>query len=339
VHKQVYTIAKVCSEFGCTHAIICPGSRSAPLLYAFKQEKNITCISVIDERSAGFIALGIAQQTGKPVVLICTSGTALLNFFPAIAEAKYQQLPLIVLSADRPPEMLNQQDGQMINQVNVFGSHVRGFLNFDSQNLATGNWQLVIGNLLEKTIYPVKGPVHINVPLVEPLYEELFEELAIDNGQWAMDNMQLANNYEEQQKDFDIVKLSNAVNKSSKKVILVGQGFPDQELASVLKSLEQKGFIILTDIVSNQHESNSISHYDLIVAQATPEILKTLEQTRTKKDSHKKHDKKINDLQLSFFQLDDPVLSQIREQLSNLDVNTLTPMEALLKLHEIKKIL
>jgi 2-succinyl-5-enolpyruvyl-6-hydroxy-3-cyclohexene-1-carboxylate synthase len=117
---------------------------------------------------------------------------------------------------------------------------------------------------------PIKGPVHINVPLVEPLYEELFEEL-------AMDNMQLANNYEDQQKDFDEVKLLNAVSESSKKVILVGQGFPNQELALVLKSLEQKGFIILTDIVSNQHESTSISHYDLIIAQATPEILKTLE--------------------------------------------------------------
>jgi 2-succinyl-5-enolpyruvyl-6-hydroxy-3-cyclohexene-1-carboxylate synthase len=270
LNNQVTILSKLCSDFGIDHAVICPGSRSAPLVFAFNRNKNIKTYAIVDERSAAYIALGMAQQLQKPVALICTSGTAALNFFPAIAEAFYQKIPLVVLTADRPAELLNQQDGQMINQVNVFGSHVRGFLNFDSQNLATGNWQLVIGNLLEKTIYPVKGPVHINVPLVEPLYEELFEEL-------AMDNMQLANNYEEQQKDFDIVKLSNAVNKSSKKVILVGQGFPDQELASVLKSLEQKGFIILTDIVSNQHESNSISHYDLIVAQATPEILKTLE--------------------------------------------------------------
>jgi len=270
LNNQVTILSKLCSDFGIEHAVICPGSRSAPLVFAFNRNKNIKTYAIVDERSAGYIALGMAQQLQKSVALICTSGTAALNFFPAIAEAFYQKIPLVVLTADRPAELLNQQDGQMINQVNVFGCHVRGSLNFDSQNLATGNWQLAIGNLLVKCTLPVKGPVHINVPLVEPLYEELFQEL-------AMDNVQLANNYEEQQKDFDVVKLSNAVNESSKKVILIGQCFPDQELAAVLKNLEQKGFVILADVVSNQHESTSISHYDLIIAQATPEILKTLE--------------------------------------------------------------
>ncbi|MBJ7429130.1 MAG: 2-succinyl-5-enolpyruvyl-6-hydroxy-3-cyclohexene-1-carboxylic-acid synthase, partial [Bacteroidia bacterium] len=267
MNNQVTILSKLCSDFGIEHAIICPGSRSAPLVFAFNRNKNIKTYAIVDERSAGYIALGMAQQLQKPVALICTSGTAALNFFPAIAEAFYQKIPLIVLTADRPPELLNQQDGQMINQVNVFGSHVRGFLNFDSQNLATGNWQLAIGNLLVKCTLPVKGPVHINVPLVEPLYEDL----AISNEQFAIGNNEIKN------KDFDVVKLSNAVNKSSKKVILIGQCFPYQELAAVLKSLEQKGFVILTDVVSNQHESSSISHYDLIIAQATPEILKTLE--------------------------------------------------------------
>jgi 2-succinyl-5-enolpyruvyl-6-hydroxy-3-cyclohexene-1-carboxylate synthase len=101
---------------------------------------------------------------------------------------------------------------------------------------------------------------------------------AIDNGQWAIDNYKKKpfNNLTIFD-NFDKNKLLNAVKSSSKKVILVGQGFPDQELASVLKSLEQKGFVILSDVVSNQYESSSISHYDLIIAQATPEILKTLE--------------------------------------------------------------
>lgn len=267
LNNQVTILSKLCSDFGIEHAVICPGSRSAPLVFAFNRNKNIKTYAIVDERSAGYIALGMAQQLQKPVALICTSGTAALNFFPAIAEAFYQKIPLVVLTADRPSELLNQQDGQMINQVNVFGSHVRESLNLNKEN---SNFEFRISNLLSKSMLPVKGPVHMNVPLVEPLYEELFEEL-------AMDNMQLANNYEEQQKDFDIVKLSNAVKSSSKKVILVGQGFPDQELALVLKNLEQKGFVILTDVVSNQHESTSISHYDLIIAQATPEILKTLE--------------------------------------------------------------
>lgn len=282
MNNQVTILSKLCSDFGIEHAVICPGSRSAPLVFAFNRNKNIKTYAIVDERSAGYIALGMAQQLQKPVALICTSGTAALNFFPAIAEAFYQKIPLVVLTADRPAELLNQQDGQMINQVNVFGSHVRGFLNFDSQNLATGNWQLAIGNLLEKTIYPVKGPVHINVPLVEPLYVELFEELAIDNV--LPMHREAIDNYKKKPfnnltifDNFDKNKLLNAVKSSSKKVVLIGQGFPDQELASVLNSLEQKGFVILTDIVSNQHESTSISHYDLIIAQATPEILKTLE--------------------------------------------------------------
>lgn len=265
MNNQVTILSKLCSDFGIEHAVICPGSRSAPLVFAFNRNKNIKTYAIVDERSAGYIALGMAQQLQKPVALICTSGTAALNFFPAIAEAFYQKIPLVVLTADRPAELLNQQDGQMINQVNVFGSHVRGSLQFEVRSS-----EFKVQSLLEKSILPVKGPVHINVPLVEPLYEELFKEL-------AMDNMQLANNYEDQQKDFDEVKFLNAVKSSSKKVILVGQGFPDQELASVLNSLEQKGFVILADVVSNQHESSSISHYDLIIAQATPEILKTLE--------------------------------------------------------------
>jgi 2-succinyl-5-enolpyruvyl-6-hydroxy-3-cyclohexene-1-carboxylate synthase len=271
LNNQVTILSKLCSDFGIEHAVICPGSRSAPLVFAFNRNKNIKTYAIVDERSAGYIALGMAQQLQKPVVLICTSGTAALNFFPAIAEGFYQKIPLVVLTADRPAELLNQQDGQMINQVNVFGSHVRESLNLNKEN---SNFEFRISNLLSKSMLPVKGPVHINVPLVEPLYEDL----AICNEQFAPDasggNNEIKNN------DFDATQLINALQKCDSikpKVILVGQGFPDQELALVLKNLEQKGFVILSDIVSNQHESNSISHYDLVVAQATPEILKTLE--------------------------------------------------------------
>jgi 2-succinyl-5-enolpyruvyl-6-hydroxy-3-cyclohexene-1-carboxylate synthase len=279
LNNQVTILSKLCSNFGIEHAVICPGSRSAPLVFAFNRNKNIKTYAIVDERSAGYIALGMAQQLQKPVALICTSGTAALNFFPAIAEAFYQKIPLVVLTADRPAELLNQQDGQMINQVNVFGSHVRESLNLNKEN---SNFEIRISNLLSKSMLPVKGPVHINVPLVEPLYEELFEELAMDNmlpmHREAIDNHKKKSyNNLTIFDNFDKNKLLNAVNKSSKKVILVGQGFPDQELALVLKSLEQKGFVILADVVSNQHESTSISHYDLVVAQATPEILKTLE--------------------------------------------------------------
>lgn len=269
LNNQVTILSKLCSDFGIEHAVICPGSRSAPLVFAFNRNKNIKTYAIVDERSAGYIALGMAQQLQKPVALICTSGTAALNFFPAIAEAFYQKIPLVVLTADRPAELLNQQDGQMINQVNVFGSHVRGSLQFEVRSS-----EFEVQSLLNKSIFPVKGPVHINVPLVEPLYEDL----AINN-EFSMHREAIGNN-EIKNNDFNATQLINAIQKcdsNKPKVILVGQGFPDQELAAVLESLEQKGFVILADVVSNQHESTSISHYDLIIAQATPEILKTLE--------------------------------------------------------------
>jgi 2-succinyl-5-enolpyruvyl-6-hydroxy-3-cyclohexene-1-carboxylate synthase len=269
LNNQVTILSKLCSDFGIEHAVICPGSRSAPLVFAFNRNKNIKTYAIVDERSAGYIALGMAQQLQKPVALICTSGTAALNFFPAIAEAFYQKIPLVVLTADRPAELLNQQDGQMINQVNVFGSHVRGSLQFEVRSS-----EFKVQSLLNKSMFPVKGPVHINVPLVEPLYEDLAISNELPMHREVIGNNEIKNN------DFDATQLINALQKcdsNKPKVILVGQGFPNQELASVLKNLEQKGFVILADVVSNQHESTSISHYDLIIAQATPEILKTLE--------------------------------------------------------------
>ena len=147
LNNQVTILSKLCSDFGIEHAVICPGSRSAPLVFAFNRNKNIKTYAIVDERSAGYIALGMAQQLQKPVALICTSGTAALNFFPAIAEAFYQKIPLVVLTADRPAELLNQQDGQMINQVNVFGSHVRESLNLNKEN---SNFEFRISNLLRK---------------------------------------------------------------------------------------------------------------------------------------------------------------------------------------------
>ncbi len=277
MHNQVYTIAKVCSEFGCTHAIICPGSRSAPLLYAFKQETNITCISVIDERSAGFIALGIAQQTGKPVVLICTSGTALLNFFPAIAEAKYQQVPLIVLSADRPPEMLNQQDGQMIMQKGVYGKHVNSSHELMCEEDGSSDLlltQRIVQTALVETMEPGNnGPVHVNVPLREPLYPQALSiktpALAVfDN----ISNTALPFSL----KDLD--QFAQAFKQAKKIILVLGQHNTDIELETILarfSKLEQ--VVLLADVVSNQHLQSVVPNFDAVVQYASPELLHTIE--------------------------------------------------------------
>ncbi len=267
MNNHVKILAEICSQFGIEHAFICPGSRSAPLVFAFNRNKNIKTYSIIDERSAAYMALGMAQQLQKPVALICTSGTAALNFYPAIAEAFYQKIPLVVLTADRPLELLNQQDGQMINQVNVFGNHVRGSLNFDSQNKATGNWQLATSNLLHKSMFPVMGPIHINVPLVEPLYENFEEEIVIEKVEKPLNIFG----------DFDNKNIIDALHQTQKRVIIVGQNLPDQELLVTLKELAQKDFAILADVVSNQHESSVLKHFDFLVSQANIETLQVLE--------------------------------------------------------------
>jgi 2-succinyl-5-enolpyruvyl-6-hydroxy-3-cyclohexene-1-carboxylate synthase len=267
LNNHVKILAEICSQFGIEHVVICPGSRSAPLVFAFNRNKNIKTYSVIDERSAGYVALGMAQQLQKPVALICTSGTAALNFYPAIAEAFYQKIPLIVLTADRPADLLNQQDGQMINQVNVFENHVRGSLNFGSQLIAIGNWQLAIYNLLEKTLYPIMGPVHINVPLVEPLYGNLEEEINIEKIEKPFNKFINFNNK----------NIIDALHQTQKRVIIVGQNLPDQELLITLKELAIKGFAILADVVSNQHESSVLKHFDFLVSQAKNESLQVLE--------------------------------------------------------------
>src|SRR5690606_35018727 len=106
------------------HIVISPGTRNAPLTIGFTNDPFFKCYSIIDERSAGFFALGIAQKTKFPVAVVCTSGSALLNYYPAVAEAFYSDIPLVVLSADRPKHLIGIGDGQTINQKNVFESHI-----------------------------------------------------------------------------------------------------------------------------------------------------------------------------------------------------------------------
>src|SRR4051812_26377698 len=124
LQQKINEIAAVFHRLGGEYAVISPGSRDVPLIAAFANHPHLTCLSIPDERSAGFIALGIAQQTRKPVALICTSGTAVLNLYPAICEAFYQEIPLVVITADRPPELIDQWDGQAIRQEGIFRNHI-----------------------------------------------------------------------------------------------------------------------------------------------------------------------------------------------------------------------
>jgi len=166
-------LARLCAAKGVTYAVISPGSRNAPLVIAFNQQEEIQCLQVIDERSAGFFALGMAQQLHAPVALICTSGSAVLNYGPAIAEAFYQRIPLLVISADRPEEWVDQGEGQAIRQNGVLALHTKRSIQLPratEDELSKWNCGRLINEAIDATVLPVPGPVHVNVPFVEPLY-------------------------------------------------------------------------------------------------------------------------------------------------------------------------
>lgn len=172
-HFAASELARLCAAKGVKYAVISPGSRSAPLVIAFTQQEGIECLRVIDERSAAFFALGMAQQLHAPVALICTSGSAVLNYGPAIAEAFYQRVPLLVITADRPEEWVDQGEGQAIRQHGVLALHMKHSVQLPritTDELARWHCGRLINEAIDQTLLPVPGPVHVNVPFAEPLY-------------------------------------------------------------------------------------------------------------------------------------------------------------------------
>ncbi|MGY8953455.1 MAG: thiamine pyrophosphate-binding protein, partial [Flavobacteriales bacterium] len=127
-------VSDLFAQLGGEFVVISPGSRNAPLIKCFQSFDSIQCVSIVDERSAAFFALGISLATKKPVALVCTSGTALLNYSPAIAEAYYLGVPLIVISADRPGIRIDKGEGQSIRQQNVYQNFQKGFLNIEEEH-------------------------------------------------------------------------------------------------------------------------------------------------------------------------------------------------------------
>ncbi len=165
-------LAETLQRLGLTTAVICPGSRSAPLTIAFAQNNQIETIPILDERSASFFALGIAKKSHLPTALICTSGTAAANFYPAIIEARESRIPLLIFTADRPPELRDCHAGQAIDQVKMYGN----YLNWQVE-LAIPSAEIAMLGYLRQTIvyawdrsqFPTPGPVHLNIPFRDPL--------------------------------------------------------------------------------------------------------------------------------------------------------------------------
>lgn len=163
--------AGILQKYGVKDVVICPGSRNIPLVKAFTSRSSFTCHSVIDEREAGFFALGLSQGSQRPVAIVCTSGSALLDVSPAIAEAYYKKLPLILVSADRPEAWIDQEDSQTIRQNGILENVVRG--SFVLPEIKDDEDYWVVERTVNKACIcadgSIKGPVHINVPISYPL--------------------------------------------------------------------------------------------------------------------------------------------------------------------------
>ena len=170
--NYVYTIVASLVQNGVEQVVVSPGSRSTPLAYAFAHTKEIEMFRQVDERAAAFFALGLAKSTGKPVVLLCTSGTAAANYFPAIVEAKYARVPLIIMTADRPHELREVGAPQAINQIHLYGEQVKWFAEFPIPDDAKATLPFIERHTARAVAIAMSapyGPVHINIPLREPL--------------------------------------------------------------------------------------------------------------------------------------------------------------------------
>ena len=248
------SIIEIFAARGIHQIVISPGSRNAPLTIGFASNDTFECFSIADERSAAFFALGMAQQTQKPVVLLCTSGSALLNYYPAFAEAFYSQIPLIVVSADRPHDKIDIGDGQTIRQENVFANHSLFSANLN-ENVSLENDEL-INEAISKSILE-KGPVHINVPFEEPLYETT-EELIVKS--------EIIPEVQPILESENLTEFAKKWNHSNKKMILVGVNFPNAiQQKSIDWMANDCSVVVLTETTSNLHDETFISNIDTII--------------------------------------------------------------------------
>lgn len=165
-------LVETLARLGLTHGVICPGSRSTPITYALAQHPQIQTVPILDERSAAFFALGLAQRRHQPVAVVCSSGTAGANFYPALIEAKESQIPLLLMTADRPPELRECGSGQTIDQIKLFGTYPNWQIELmvpsaQIDHLTYLRQQMV--QIWERCLWPIPGPVHVNLPFRDPL--------------------------------------------------------------------------------------------------------------------------------------------------------------------------
>ncbi|MTI22790.1 2-succinyl-5-enolpyruvyl-6-hydroxy-3-cyclohexene-1-carboxylic-acid synthase [Fulvivirga sp. RKSG066] len=276
--QPIYNLAEICHRHGIKDVILSPGSRCAPLTLAFARHPEIECKTISDERSAAFIGLGMSQQTKLPTALVCTSGSAALNYAPAIAEAYFQHIPLLVLTADRPPEWIDQYDGQTIRQRDIYGKHVKESyqLPVDLEN-EESEWHCyrMLSEAINTSLEYPAGPVHINLPFREPFYPQKDQITSYNKAVKVITQTGSRPVLPES----ELKSLIDRWQNTQRKLIIGGQGSLDDKLASILEQLSATQKVpIIGDILSNLHQVDEvIAHSDVFLGQGKKGLAESLQ--------------------------------------------------------------
>lgn len=259
--KNILQLIALLKAYGISNIVLCPGSRNTPLIQSLANDEFFKCHAVTDERSAGFFAIGLALHGGKPAAICCTSGTALLNLHPAIAEAYYQQVQLVVISADRPEAWIGQMDGQTLPQTGVFRSLVKRSVTLPEVHTNEEEWYCnrLINEALLELNHHGKGPVHINVPLSEPLFHFTTERLPEVR---VITRYQGLNVYDREYKG-----LIDRLNSYSRRMVVTGQMSLIYLFEKKICKLLYKHFTWLSEHLSNRTVPGMpIKNFDAILA-------------------------------------------------------------------------
>ena len=262
--ENVLQLVALLKAYEIKHIVLSPGSRNSPISHTFATESFFTCHSVVDERSAGFYALGIIQAINQPVAICCTSGTAALNYAPAVAEAFYQQLPLLIITADRPASQIGQMLGQTLPQTGLYNTLAKKAVCLPEIFTSENKWYCnrLINEAIQSLEHNGKGPVHINVPISEPLFQYTADTLP---------SVRKINSYRPEKK-FESGYYLKRFSNYTKRMILIGQYHPAaQPERSLLKLAEEQTCIILCEHLANLHSSSFIHNFDQILQTLSPE--------------------------------------------------------------------
>ena len=252
--RSIQILTHLLKEYGISDVVISPGSRNAPLAIHFSETDELNCYSIVDERSAAFVGLGMAKSSKKPVAITCTSGSAAANYYPAITEAFYQNIPLLILTADRPTDFVDLFDGQTIRQNEIYQQHSYG----DFQLLEDGEANANDENfaIIKKAIelcYEKQGPVHVNIPLKEPLYNLVSE----------LPNFPPVEKTIQKKEEEFLPNFAADWNLSKRIMILVGTRDYSEELEMLLSQLvKNHSVVVLKEANSNLRHDKFFGHID-----------------------------------------------------------------------------